>query len=377
MNIINAIQNSNFNPSKLKEQSFITSLELKDIVAFHQTLNNKETPLVRLPGLAKRLGIGKLLIKDESHRLELNAFKVLGASYAMHKQIKKFPQIKTFCSATDGNHGRSVSWMARQLGRKAIIYMPKGAIQDRVSAIESEGAEVFVINQDYNAAVKMANAQVSNGNKISGNHSWSLIQDTAWYGYEEVPLDIMRGYCTQVFEMTRQIGMEKVDVLFLQSGVGSWAASIVGYIMNQWNNLPLCISVEPHSANCLFESIKAGNSVSVDTDKTTIMAGLNCGSVSTLAWPILHNGLIGSISIADRLSEKAMEMLANPIAGDPVVISGASGASGLGGLIGLCQTNQYSTFKERILLNKQSTVLIINTEGDTNPSNHQNVMGSN
>ena len=377
MNIINAIQNSNFNLSKLKEHSFITSLELQDIVAFHQTLDNKETPLVRLPGLAKRLGIGKLLIKDESHRLGLNAFKVLGASYAMHKQIEKFPQIKTFCSATDGNHGRSVTWMARKLGRKAIIYMPKGTVHDRVNAIESEGAEVFVINQDYNVAVKMANAQVYNGNKISGNHSWSLIQDTAWYGYKEVPLDIMRGYCTQVFEMTRQIGKEKVDVLFLQSGVGSWAASIVGYIMNQWNNLPLCISVEPHSANCLFESIKAGTSVSIDTDKTTIMAGLNCGSVSTLAWPILHNGLIGSISIADRLSEKAVEMLANPIAGDPVVISGASGASGLGGLIGLCQTNQYSTFKERILLNKQSTVLIINTEGDTNPSNHQNVMGSN
>jgi diaminopropionate ammonia-lyase len=267
--------------------------------------------------------------------------------------------------------------MARKLGRKAIIYMPKGTVHDRVSAIESEGAEVFVINQDYNAAVKMANAQVYNGNKISGNHSWSLIQDTAWYGYEEVPLDIMRGYCTQVFEITRQIGKEKIDVLFLQSGVGSWAASIVGYIMNQWKNPPLCISVEPHSANCLFESIKAGNPVSVDTDKTTIMAGLNCGSVSTLAWPILHNGLIGSISIADRLSEKAMEMLANPITGDPVVISGASGASGLGGLIGLCQTNKCSTFKERILLNKQSTVLIINTEGDTNPSNHQNVMGSN
>ena len=377
MNIINAIQNSNFNLSKLKEHSFITSLELQDIVAFHQTLDNKETPLVRLPGLAKRLGIGKLLIKDESHRLGLNAFKVLGASYAMHKQIEKFPQIKTFCSATDGNHGRSVTWMARQLGRKAIIYMPKGTVHNRVSAIESEGAEVFVINQDYNAAVKMANAQVYNGNKISGNHSWSLIQDTAWYGYEEVPLDIMRGYCTQVFEITRQIGKEKVDVLFLQSGVGSWAASIVGYIMNQWKNPPLCISVEPHSANCLFESIKAGNPVSVDTDKTTIMAGLNCGSVSTLAWPILHNGLIGSISIADRLSEKAMEMLANPITGDPVVISGASGASGLGGLIGLCQTNKCSTFKERILLNKQSTVLIINTEGDTNPSNHQNVMGSN
>jgi diaminopropionate ammonia-lyase len=201
-----------------------------------------------------------------------------------------------------------------------------------------------------------------------------LIQDTAWDGYEEVPLDIMKGYWTQIHEITRQIGKEKIDVLFLQTGVGSWAASIIGYIIKEWQNPPVCISVEPHSANCLFESIKTGNRVSVENNETTTMAGLNCGSVSTLAWNILKNGLVGSISISDKLSEEAMITLASPVSGDPVIISGESGASGLGGLIGLCQTDLFRAFKEKIYLNKTSSVLVINTEGDTDRSNYKRVV---
>jgi diaminopropionate ammonia-lyase len=372
---IRALQNPKYNLSSVKQNSYFSSWDPKEVVAFHQKLDNKETPLLRLPGLAKRLGVGNLLLKDESHRFGLNAFKILGASYAMQKQVEKFPQIKIFCAATDGNHGRSVAWMARQLGRKAIIYMPNGTVTDRVKSIEQEGAEVFVINEGYDAAVKMANSHVNNGNK-TGEHSWSLIQDTAWIGYEEVPLDIMKGYWTQIDEITRQIRKDKIDVLFLQSGVGSWAASIIGYILKQWLNPPICISVEPHSKNCLFESIKAGYRVSVKNDEITIMSGLNCGSVSTLAWSILQNGLRGSLSISDELAKEAMKTLARPILGDPVVIAGASGASGLGALIGLCLTNQCINFKENIFLNKTSSVLVINTEGDTDPSNYQQIVGT-
>jgi len=370
-------ENKNFNLKVLKQKLNVLSQEPKEIADFHETIGNKETPLVKLPGLAKRLGIGNLFLKDESHRFGLNAFKVLGASYAMYRQLKKKPQIKIFCTATDGNHGRAVAWMARKLERKALIYMPQGTVPARVRAIEKEGAEVLLIDQGYDIAVKMANARVNDGNKTSENHSWALIQDTAWNGYEEVPLDIMRGYWTQAHEITKQIGKEKIDVLLLQSGVGSWAASIVIYILKQWKNVPLFIGVEPHSANCLFESIKAGHRVSVENDVTTTMAGLNCGSVSTLAWKILKNGLIGSISISDNLSEEAMKTLACPVSGDPIIISGESGASGLGALIGLCKTNKFRSFKEKIYLNKSSKVLVINTEGDTNPSNYQRVMTNN
>jgi len=370
-------ENKNFNLKVLKQKLNVLSHEPKEIADFHETIGNKETPLVKLPGLAKRLGIGNLFLKDESHRFGLNAFKVLGASYAMYRQLEKKPQIKIFCTATDGNHGRAVAWMARKLERKALIYMPQGTVPARVRAIEKEGAEVLLIDQGYDIAVKMANARVNDGNKTSENHSWALIQDTAWNGYEEVPLDIMRGYWTQAHEITKQIGKEKIDVLLLQSGVGSWAASIVIYILKQWKNVPLFIGVEPHSANCLFESIKAGHRVSVENDVTTTMAGLNCGSVSTLAWKILKNGLIGSISISDNLSEEAMKTLACPVSGDPIIISGESGASGLGALIGLCKTNKFRGLKEKFYLNKSSKVLVINTEGDTDPSNYQRVMANN
>ena len=371
------IENKNFSLRDVKQTSYISSWDPKEVADFHETIGNKETPLVKLPGLAKHLGIGSLILKDESHRFGLNAFKALGASYAMYRQIEKNPQIKTFCTATDGNHGRAVAWMARKLGRKALVYMPQGTVSDRVRAIKQEGADVFVINQAYDIAVKMASTRVDETNKKSGNHFWSLIQDTAWDGYEEVPLDIMKGYWTQIHEITRQIGKEKIDVLFLQTGVGSWAASIIGYIMKKWQNPPVCISVEPHSANCLFESIKTGHRVSVENNETTTMAGLNCGSVSTLAWNILKNGLVGSISISDKLSEEAMITLASPVSGDPVIISGESGASGLGALIGLCKMNEFNNFKEKICLNKTSSVLVINTEGDTDRSNYKRVVTDN
>ncbi len=375
--MIRVVENKNFSLRDVKQTSFISSWDPKEAADFHETIGNKETPLVKLPGLAKRLGIGSLLLKDESHRFGLNAFKALGASYAMYRQIEKNPQIKAFCTATDGNHGRAVAWMARKLGREALVYMPQGTVADRVRAIEQEGADVFVIDQAYDIAVNMASTRVDEANKKSGNHFWSLIQDTAWDGYEEVPLDIMKGYWTQAHEITKQIGKEKIDVLFLQTGVGSWAASIIGYIMKEWQNPPVCISVEPHSANCLFESIKTGNRVSLKNDETTTMAGLNCGSVSTLAWNIFKNGLVGSIPISDKLSEEAMITLASPISGDPVIISGESGASGLGALIGLCKTREFNKFKEKICLNKTSSVLVINTEGDTDRSNYKRVVTDN
>ncbi|MDP6879000.1 MAG: diaminopropionate ammonia-lyase [Candidatus Marinimicrobia bacterium] len=373
MEKLNIIKNQHFNLDKVKDLYSIQTWDPKKIASFHDSIGNKETPLVRLPGLAKHLGIGNILLKDESPRFGLNAFKALGASYAMHRQIKKFPQIKIFCTATDGNHGRAVAWVARKLNRKAVIYMPKWTVPARIKAIENEGAEVHVIDQSYDIAVEMANIRVEEGNK-NGNNYWSLIQDTAWDGFEEIPLDIMKGYWTEMYEVTQQLKRETVDVLFLQSGVGSWAASILGYVATQWKNPPICISVEPYSANCLFESIKVGNRVIVQNNGTTIMAGLNCASVSTLAWDILKNGLSASMSIADELCEEAMRLLAYPIPDDPLIISGESGSSGLGGLIGLSRSTYYKELKEKFNLNKNSTVLVINTEGDTDPINYKKVI---
>ena len=372
--MINLIQNRMFNIMKAKKVSYREGFNPSKIVRFHEKMGNVETPLIDLSGLANELGIGKLLLKDESYRLGLNAFKVLGASYAMYRQIEKNPRIAIFCSATDGNHGRAVAWMAKRLNRKAIIFMPKGTVQDRIEAIKKEGAEVLVIDKGYDIAVKMASDRVKKENQIIGNNTWSLIQDTAWSNYEEVPLDIMKGYWTQAYEITKQLQGQKIDVLFLQSGVGSWAASIISYFLQQWEDVPFFIGVEPYSSNCLFESMKAGHRVSVENKGTTIMAGLDCGSVSTIAWDILKYSLIGSLSISDQLTKTAMRKLALPILNDSEIISGESGASGLGALFGLSRSNKYDGFKKKVNLNKDSTVLVINTEGNTDPVNYQRIL---
>jgi len=373
--MISVTKNKNYNSNKLKNIISELSWNDRQVKNFHQSLENKETPIVSLPGLARTLGINRLLLKDESKRFGLGSFKALGASYAMNNQIQKNPQIEVFCTATDGNHGRAVAWMSRKLGRKAVIYMPKGTVPARVDAIKNEGAEVFVIGGGYDAAVKTASSYVEKENKKNNYQTFSLIQDTAWKGYEDIPLDIMRGYSTQVSEIGEQIRDQKVDVLFLQSGVGSWAASVIGYIIREWEHVPFFISVEPHSANCLYESIKKGYGVTVENNKKTNMAGLNCGSVSSLAWQILKNGLSGAISISDKLSERAMKALASKSSSDPEIISGESGAAGLAGLIGLCDSHKFKNFKKTIHLNNRSSVLVINTEGDTDPLNYQEVVG--
>ena len=373
--MISVTNNKNFNLNKLKNIISELSWNDRQVKNFHRSLENKKTPIVSLPSLARFLGINRLLLKDESKRFGLGSFKALGASYAMNNQIQNNPQIEVFCTATDGNHGRAVAWMSRKLGRKAVIYMPKGTVPARVDAIKNEGAEVFVIGGGYDAAVKTASSHVEKENKKNNYQTFSLIQDTAWEGYEEIPLDIMRGYSTQFSEIGEQIRDQKVDVLFLQSGVGSWAASVIGYIIREWEQVPFFISVEPYSANCLYESIKKGYRVTVENNKKTNMAGLNCGSVSSLAWQILKNGLSGAISISEKLSERAMKTLASKSSSDPEIISGESGAAGLAGLIGLCDSQKFKNFKKTIHLNNRSSILVINTEGDTDPLNYQEVVG--
>ncbi|MFL2961076.1 MAG: diaminopropionate ammonia-lyase [Candidatus Thalassarchaeaceae archaeon] len=370
---IEANKNNSYDLTKAKTSAHISKETVDQVLAFHESLGNKKTPLIQLSGLANDLGVQSIFIKDESHRLGLNAFKGLGASYAMSRQLEKNSKIEVFCTATDGNHGKAVAWMSRKLGKKAVIYMPKGTVSDRVDAIEREGADVHVIDAGYDAAVKKANDEVES---FKDTNSWCLIQDTAWDGYEEIPLDITRGYLTQVHEITEQIKDQKIDIIFLQSGVGSWAASILMYVLSFWKNPPLFISVEPHSANCLFRSIQSRKRVSVSNKETTAMAGLDCGTVSTEAWKVLKHGIYGSISIADSLMEEAVRILAHPLKDDMPIKSGESGASPLAALIGLLKSNELDGFKKKIKLNNRSNILLINTEGDTDRSNYERILSS-
>ncbi len=371
---ISTIKNLNFNLISDGIKNSINLKEINEIQTFHNTLDNKATPLINLNSLARYLGVNKIFLKDESQRFGLNAFKALGSSYAIYKNIKKYPEIKTFCTATDGNHGRSVAWMAKKLGKKAVVFVPEGTAFNRIRVIEEEGAKVIIVKDDYDTAVKMACKYVYDNNHKYKKQSHSLIQDTSWKDYHKIPIDIMKGYWTQMVEVTKQISNEKIDFVFLQVGVGSWAASVIDFIVMHWENHPLFISVEPNSANCLFQSIDKGKMVTVNSDQFTSMAGLNCQSISTIAWPILKNGIFGCMSIPDEITEEAMRILAKPLSGDPSIISGESGASGLGALIALIKDQRCKEFRNSILINENSNILVINTEGDTDPVNYKNIV---
>ena len=368
------IKNHNFNSNTPDIIKTMSTWDMRNIYNFHRKIGNQQTPLLNLDSLAERLGVANIFVKDESSRLGLHSFKPLGSSYAMYKQIQTNPTINTFCTATDGNHGRSVAWMAKKLDKKAVVYVPVGTAISRMNAIKSEGAIVHVVNGTYDETVNKASLRCIKENRMAGENKWSLIQDTAWEGYEEIPLNIMKGYWTQIHEITKQIKDGKIDILILQSGVGSWAASIIGYIITHWDYLPLIISVEPIAANCLFESIKIGKRISINNQNRTIMAGLDCGTVSLKAWKILKNYINISISISDDLTKEAMRIFARPKLNDQKVIAGESGASGLGGLLALHNLALTDKSYKNNYLSKTKSILLINTEGDTDPINYKKIV---
>ncbi len=365
---INVIFNSHLKKTKIKP--FYSLYDLNHVKNYHESIGIKKTPLYLLPALAKYLKVGKIYIKDESKRFKMNAFKILGSSYGMYQELKNNLNIKKFCTATDGNHGKSVARIAKKMGKESIIFVPKDIVKNRIKMIIEEGAQVVETNEDYDQTVLIARNFVKSKNIKKKYSEYSLIQDTSWDGYELVPLNIMKGYLTQMDEISDQLLDEKINFIFLQSGVGSWAASVIAYIQKHWLYQPNIYSVEPFSANCVFESILYGKSISTKDKGDTIMSGLNCGTISSLAWPILKAGLAGSISISDGLVKEAMRTLAKPKGNDNPIVSGESGASSLAAILGLTKNNNPLSFTE------DTNILIINTEGDTDKDNYKNIICS-
>lgn len=361
---------------------------------FHNTFHEyAPTPLTRLPGLARALGLGSILIKDESFRFGLNAFKVLGGSYAIghfladrlgrdidtlsceelcSPAVRKKTGNITFISTTDGNHGRGVAWTAHQLGQKAIIYMPKGSAQSRVDNIRSLGAECRVTELNYDDTVRLSWQRAQQENYV-------MVQDTAWDGYETIPTWIMQGYMTLALEALEQ--MRGMDVLpthvFLQAGVGSFAGSIAGFLISALGEkAPKIIIVEPHKANCIYTSAVARDAKphSVKGALDTLMAGLACGEANTVSWGILRDYATAYISCPDFIAANGMRILGAPCKGDPQIISGESGAVTTGILQWLMQHPAAQTQRDAIGLNGDSTALLISTEGDTSPIIYRNIV---
>ena len=379
-----------------KHLELMSEENVKKANEFHKSFPQYTvTPLQDLAELASYLGVKSIHCKDESYRFGLNAFKVLGGSYAMGRYIakevgkdiselpyavlsseklrKEFGQA-TFFTATDGNHGRGVAWAAKRLGQKAVVRMPKGTTKTRFDNIAKEGATVTIEEVNYDDCVRMAAAEAAK------TEHGIIVQDTAWDGYEEIPSWIMQGYGTMVMEADQQLkeaGIDHPTHVFVQAGVGSLAGGVQGYFANQYpDNPPIVCVVEADTAACLYKGAVAGDGAeyNVEGDMPTIMAGLACGEPNTTSWDILKNHVSVFVAAPDWVSAKSMRMLAAPIKGDPQVTSGESGAVTFGVLNEIMTNPEYADLKEALQLDENSQVLLFSTEGDTDPERYKEIV---
>ncbi|MBO5573288.1 MAG: diaminopropionate ammonia-lyase [Clostridium sp.] len=366
--------------------------EVQKARRFHESFPQYSvTPLATLPKMAEHLGLGRVSVKDESWRFGLNAFKVLGGSYAMAryiaeetgKDISELPysvltsaKLKeefgtaTFFSATDGNHGRGVAWAANKLGQKAVIIMPKGSTETRLNNIKAENADAWISDVNYDECVRQA------AKLASETEHGVVVQDTAWEGYEKIPAWIMEGYGTMALEADEQFE-ERPTHVFVQAGVGSLAGAMVGYFANRYKgNPPVMVVVEAAAAACLYKGALAGDGDIriVDGDMDTIMAGLACGEPNITSWDILKNHVTCFISAEDAVAARGMRMLAAPLKGDVQVTSGESGAAPFGALATIMEFDEYKDLREQLGLDKDSRVLLFSTEGDTDPERWRNII---
>ena len=374
---------------------FLSEEEVKGVRKFHATIEGyKPTPLVRLECLAEKLCVSKIYVKDESKRFGLNAFKGLGATYAIAKLLCeklevdiesidynyfKLPHVEekikdmVFVTATDGNHGRAVAWAAAQLGCSSIVYMPKGSSLRRLKHIKDTGADAFITDVNYDDAVRLAKKKADD---IGG----ALVQDTALEGYEKVSNWITQGYTTMAAEAIDQMksdGSIRPTHVFLQAGVGSFAGGILGYFTNIFKyNSPVTVIAEPENAACIYKSALAddGKPHFVTGDLNTIMAGLACGEPNTVTWPILRDFAQVFVSCPDYVAAKGMRLLAAPLGNDKKVISGESGAVGLGLLALLLEKEEFKELKDKLKLNKNSVIICFSTEGDTDPEQYETII---
>jgi diaminopropionate ammonia-lyase len=377
-----------------KSLSLMTPDETEKAHSFHKSFPQyTETPLVSLSHLAAYTGVKGIFIKDESFRFDLNAFKVLGGSYAIAKYIAKqlgsdISQIDyntlvsdetkkrlgdiTFYTATDGNHGRGVAWAANKLRQKSVVLMPRGSSQTRFENIRSEGANVTITELNYDDAVRLANKMA-----LEDPHG-VMVQDTAWDGYEEIPGWIMQGYGSMSFEAFKQLkaaGVEKPTHIFVQAGVGSFAGSVIGYFANLFPDKPPVMSVvEASAADCLYISCLAGKLVGVKGSLSTIMAGLACGEGNTISWKILKNHAGFFLSAPDWVAARGMRVLGVPLKGDNKVISGESGAVTAGLVFTILRDAEYKDYRETLGLNADSVILLFSTEGNTDPERFRDVV---
>lgn len=374
------------------QNSLINVDTLFQVKKFHSSLPGYNiSPCHSLQQLSGQCHLKNILVKDESKRFDLKAFKVLGASFAMAKilsnefihhtffdyplileQMDKFHE-KTFVTATDGNHGRAVAWSAKMMGCKAVIYLPENAAPERVAAIKNYGANVQVLAADYDECVQHAR-------NMAQQNNWILLQDTAFDNYRQIPDFIMQGYFSLMEEFILQQSDWPSHIL-VQAGVGSFAAAIFIWVqyyckMNSDKAMPKLIVVEPAKAPCFFVSNVKGQGapLSVKSEEHTIMAGLDCGTPSLTAWDIIKDLADGFLLCDDETSIDGMRLATNPIGKDVEFVSGESGAVCLGAVKQIMTQTDLSAIQNQLQLNNESSVLVFSTEGITAPDAYHSLL---
>lgn len=345
------------------------------------------TPLHALPGLAHALGIGALQVKDEGFRLGLGSFKALGGAYAlmilvqeeagrrlgrpvavaelMSDAVRAIAATMTFACATDGNHGRSVAQGAQLMGARAVIFVHSGVSEARTGAIAGFGAQIVRVSGNYDESVAEAA-------RVAGAEGWTVLSDTSWSGYEYIPGLVSQGYIALVREVLEQLPAPPTHV-FLQAGVGGFAAAVAGHLsLVLGDRRPHVTVVEPARAACLYESARAGRPVEVAEGAPTVMAMLECYAPSLVGFRILSRVADGFMVVAEDTAREVMRRLAAPVAGDPAVVAGESGGAGLAGLLTVLRDPALAA---RIGLGPQARVLVINTEGATDPALYAQITG--
>lgn len=345
------------------------------------------TPLHSLTAMAKDAGLGAIWYKDESQRFGLKSFKALGGAYAVACQLQKVLEerlgkrpiiadllngslkeevagIVVSC-ATDGNHGRSVAWGAQMFGCGCVIYIHRDVSEGRKKAMEAFDAEVIRITGNYDESVRQADADAKANDRI-------IVSDTSYEGYMEVPKDVALGYTVMLAEIVEQLDGDIPTHVFVQGGVGGLASAVAGYFWDLWGNRrPRFIIVEPEQANCLQLSAKAGEPVVVEGDLDTLMAGLACGEVSALGWQILSNGADDFMTLSEEAVADTMRLLAKGYGSDPAIEAGESAVPGLAAAV---IAREQEPFAKALNLDAQSKVLVIGTEGATDPELYQQLV---
>ncbi|MCF8379527.1 MAG: diaminopropionate ammonia-lyase [Bacteroidales bacterium] len=363
------------NSNKIREPKnySLESYFSESIFHFHKQLESySPTPLIELSAFSSAFKNTRILLKDESMRMGTGAFKALGASWAINSYLNRYPGKHVFCTATDGNHGRSVAWSARIFNQKAVVFMPAGTVEARIENIKKEGARVNIVDGDYDLTVQTAQ-------KAAIENNYVLIQDTAFENYTEIPQFISAGYITMLKEIEIQLNANKQnmpDFVILQSGVGSWAASMILYLRLKYNRKsPRFIIAEPYESDCILESAKQNKLSKTQKSQQTIMAGLNCGTPSITAWEIIHDLADALVSIPDSYAERAMRVLNNPDKGAAPIESCESGAAGLAAYLAIFEADELKGLKGKLSITNDSSFLIFNTEGITDPVAYRKIVG--